>query len=86
MLALMTEQFSSYTQQTGMLLELQHLGLHTKLTESFLLSEHCLNFTNLVPAHSEISIKDSIGLVLTLKEAAFHIWFNTLEKMRGQKK
>lgn len=41
---------------------------------------------NLVPAHSEINIKDSIGLVLTLKEAAFHIWFNALEKMKGQKK
>lgn len=69
-----------------MLLELQHPGLHIKLMESFVLSEHCLNFMNLVPAHSEINIKDSIGLVLTLKEAAFHIWFNALEKMKGQKK
>lgn len=81
--AVMTEQFNRYTQQMGMLLELQHLRLHTKQMESFVLAEHYLNCISLVPAHSETSIKDSLGLVFTLNEAAFHIWFNTSEKMRG---
>lgn len=86
MLAVVTEQFSSCTQQMRMLLELQHLEHHTKLMESFVLSKDCLNFINLVPSHSEIYRKSATGLVLTLEEAAFHIWFNTLEKIRGQEK
>lgn len=62
-LTVMTEQFSTPNQQTGIFLELQHPGPHSKLMESFVHTGHCLNCINLVPAHSEINIKDSKSLV-----------------------
>lgn len=69
-------------QQTGMLLQLEHLGLHTNLVELFLLSDHFLFFYKSCPSVCEISIKDSVAAVLTLKDAAFYIWVNTLWKMK----
>lgn len=69
-----------------MLLELEHLALHTNLMEFFVLSEHCLNLINLVPAHSKINVKESVDSVLILKEAAFYIWVNTLEEKKKHRR
>lgn len=65
-----------------MLVELEHLALYTNLMEFFVLSEHCLNLINFVLAHRKINVKESVDSILTLKEAAFYIWVNTLEEKK----
>lgn len=82
MLIVMTEQFSSYTSTDRDASPTGAFGAAYKPCGIIFTFRPFPIFYKSCPSVCEISIKDTVAAVLTLKDAAFYIWVNTLRKMK----